>query len=268
MQPAEIKIDIVKNEIFKNWLNYKIGVLLVTSVMYLYLGWSLLMISQYKEKVPHIFSNIDLYELKWIKVLFVSAFILYSGFVTLNFLDLIFRFVSFNDFQFFSFLFGSIFILVLGFYGHQQSNIFSSNYSVSKSTTDILSHEAYENLTDERTKEFIRRLLSFMETKKPFLDPTINIEILSNKLSVSTFYLSDILNNQMNINFLDFINSYRIEEFKTIVSYPENENIKIAALANEVGFNSKATFNRVFKKKTKITPSEFIQINIDSFHQN
>ena len=249
-QPHEIKIDVVKNEIFKNWINYKIGVLFVTLVMFFYLGWCLRMINKYKEKAPHAFSNIDIETLKWFKVLFFSAVILYGVFVSLNFLDLIFRFMSFKEFQFISFAFGSVFILFLAFYGHQQSNVFSVNYSFSDDTMNFIAQNAYNfNIKDIKTKDFIEKLLNYMNTEKPYLDPNLNVEQLAKQLMVPPFYLSDVLNTKMNTNFLDFVNSHRINEFKTIVSLPGNRNLKIDALAKDAGFNSKATFNRVFKRK-------------------
>lgn len=260
LKPNAIKIDVVKYEIFKNWLNYKIGVLLITTILFFYLGWSLTMIIQYSNKAPQLFSNIDEYQIQWIKVLFISAFVFYSIFVTINFLDLVFRFISFRDFQFISFAFGSLFVLFLGFYGHQQNNVFTSNYTVSKSTVNLISNYSdFDHIQDMKIKDFIERLLNFMNTEKPFLNPNLNVEQLANQLSVSPIYLSEILNNKMSINFLDFINSYRIDEFKRIITLPQNQNIKIAALANDVGFNSKATFNRVFKKKMHITPSAYKQ---------
>lgn len=259
-QPPQARVEIAKNEIFKNWINYKIAVLLISTVLLFYLGWCLRMINQFNLKAPQVVSNIDIDTYNWMKVLFFSAVILYSGFIIVNFFDLIFNFISFKQFQYMSFTFGSVFVLFLGFYGLQQSNIFSVNTTISNSALENIGNDAFSySIKDDKIKEFIDRLIKFMQQEKPYLNPNLNVEELAKKFDVSTYYISDILNNKMNVNFLDFINFYRIEEFKRIVNLPENKNIKIAALAQDVGFNSKATFNRVFKKKMNITPSEYIQ---------
>jgi AraC-like DNA-binding protein len=65
-----------------------------------------------------------------------------------------------------------------------------------------------------------------------------------------------LINEEFLVNFYDFVNKYRVEEAKRLL-LDNNRNYKIIAIAYEVGFNSKATFNRVFKKFTGLTPSDF-----------
>jgi AraC-like DNA-binding protein len=78
-------------------------------------------------------------------------------------------------------------------------------------------------------------------------------------MNVQEEYLSSILNNQLNRNFFDFVNQYRVEEFKTQCLNPQNETFTLIGLAYDCGFNSKATFNRVFKNITSLTPGEYKQ---------
>lgn len=260
-KPAEIKIELISDESFKSWVNYKAGVLIVTVFMFFYFVWCYKMIKDFGKNAPHIFSNIDVDSIKWMKVLFFSALILYSSFILINFLDLIFQFIPFYKFQFIAYTFGSLFILFLGFYGHQHSSIFTTktkDFTIMHDLSLAKNNFAY-NIYDDKTNEFVRQLIDFMNTEKPFLDPNLNLENLANQLQVSPYYLSDLLNNKLNIRFLDFINAYRIDEFKKLIHMPASKNIKIEALARDVGFNSKATFNRVFKKKMKQTPNEFKQ---------
>jgi AraC-like DNA-binding protein len=96
-----------------------------------------------------------------------------------------------------------------------------------------------------------------MEREKPYLDPDLTIGVLSEKVKIPDVRLSLLLNNEINRNFFDFINSYRIEEFKKQVKNPENNNLSLLGIALNCGFNSKATFNRVFKKYTEMTPKEY-----------
>ena len=99
-------------------------------------------------------------------------------------------------------------------------------------------------------------LLQFMETNKPYLKSDIKISELADSLFVPYHQLSQVINDEFLVNFYDFINKYRVEDAKKLL-IEDNRNYKILAIAYEVGFNSKATFNRVFKKFTDLTPSEF-----------
>jgi AraC-like DNA-binding protein len=101
-----------------------------------------------------------------------------------------------------------------------------------------------------------KELLLYMETSKPFLKSDLKISELADALSVPSYQLSQTINDEFLVSFYDFVNKYRVEEAKKLL-VEDNRNYKILAIAYEVGFNSKATFNRVFKKFTNLTPSEF-----------
>ena len=107
-----------------------------------------------------------------------------------------------------------------------------------------------------RFPELKQKLLQFMETNKPYLKSDLKISELADSLSVPYYQLSQLINDEFLVNFYDFINKYRVEEAKKLL-IKDTHNFKILAIAYEVGFNSKATFNRVFKKFTDLTPSEF-----------
>jgi AraC-like DNA-binding protein len=100
------------------------------------------------------------------------------------------------------------------------------------------------------------KLLHYMETNKPYLKSDLKISELADSLSVPYYQLSQFINDEFSVNFYDFINKYRVEEAKKLL-IEDTRNYKILAIAFEVGFNSKATFNRVFKNVTELTPSAF-----------
>lgn len=109
---------------------------------------------------------------------------------------------------------------------------------------------------NQRYPEIKEKLLLYMETHKPFLKSDLKISELADSLSVPYYQLSQTINDEFLVSFYDFVNKYRVEEAKKLL-VEDGRNYKILAIAYEVGFNSKATFNRVFKKFTDLTPSEF-----------
>ena len=101
-------------------------------------------------------------------------------------------------------------------------------------------------------------LLNFMEKEKPFLNPEITLPELSKKLKLSSNQLSQILNSGFGKNFNEFINDFRVKMVKEKMIAPENSHLSLLGIAFESGFNSKASFNRVFKKTTGLSPSQFM----------
>ena len=112
-------------------------------------------------------------------------------------------------------------------------------------------------LTPERSERYLDRLLNFMKTEKPFTDGDLTIQKLAEKLSIPPHHLSQTINERLGQTFSDFINSYRIEEAKRKLLDPALSHLSVLGIAEEVGFNSKSSFNSVFKKLTNMTPSEF-----------
>jgi len=114
-------------------------------------------------------------------------------------------------------------------------------------------------LKEERASEIKHQLTGLMQEKKLYLDENISLPQLAGILKIHPNYLSQVINERFQKNFYDFINTYRVEEFKRIVSLGKNKNKTFFALALDCGFNSKASFNNSFKKLTGTTPSEFVK---------
>lgn len=112
-------------------------------------------------------------------------------------------------------------------------------------------------LTTERADDYVKRLFSVMENERPYTDGKLTLPKLAKRMSISSHHLSQILNERVNQNFFDFVNSYRIEEAKRKLVEPATKHYSILGIAEEVGFNSKSAFNNAFKKHTNMTPTEF-----------
>jgi AraC-like DNA-binding protein len=98
-----------------------------------------------------------------------------------------------------------------------------------------------------------------MKEKKAFKDPHLTLNEFAAMVNVKPHLLSKVINESYHQNFRDFVNRYRVEEFIAIARQDNNKRFTFLALANEVGFNSKSTFNAAFKKVTQRSPREFFK---------
>ncbi len=116
-----------------------------------------------------------------------------------------------------------------------------------------------EDTVSSDDTNFLLLLKEFMEREQPYHNANLKSHELASLLETTPHYLSKIINQNLGQNFYTFINSYRVEAFKKKVLLKENDNLTLTAIAEEVGFNSKSSFNRIFKTMTGTTPSEYIK---------
>ena len=147
-------------------------------------------------------------------------------------------------------------ILLLGYHGIRHQHIFVDNIIIK--TNKISENIGYKNSGLKASEALIKYnlLLKLMKEDKPYLEPKLSLNMLANLLDLSPNYLSQIINQHEQQNFNDFVNKYRIDEF--IEKASTNKNYSFLANALDSGFNSKSTFNNVFKKIKGVTPSQFM----------
>lgn len=112
-------------------------------------------------------------------------------------------------------------------------------------------------LTAEEKQQYLKTLLSLMEEEKPYLDNTLKLNSLAGLMEVTPHRLSEILNDVAGKKFYDFVNEYRVQAAKDMLEHPKGRTKKLLAIAFEAGFNSKTSFNRVFKELTGMSPSAY-----------
>jgi AraC-like DNA-binding protein len=132
-------------------------------------------------------------------------------------------------------------------------------YIVSQTETNLIKKAQPVNstLSAETIAQIIISLKKSMTGDKLFLNPNLNLNILSEYTSIPQKTISFVLNQTLNKSFSEFVNEYRIEAFKEKILQPETDNLTIAGIALECGFSSQATFQRIFKQSTGVSPSEF-----------
>ncbi|MCB2222408.1 MAG: helix-turn-helix domain-containing protein [Bacteroidetes bacterium] len=102
------------------------------------------------------------------------------------------------------------------------------------------------------------RLVDYMKNEKPYLNPELSLPELADAMEMSRNQLSALINQLHQKNFYEFVNEYRVDEVKQLMTAPENKHLKLISLAYDAGFNSKASFYRIFKQITKMTPTEYL----------
>ena len=124
--------------------------------------------------------------------------------------------------------------------------------------SNILVEQATEKEeTSPQKLEQIEALKKVMQSSKPYLNPELTLQDLADSIDIPKHQLTNLFNVHMGLNFFEFVNGYRIDEAKERLLDPQYENFTIIAIAFDCGFNSKSTFNTLFREKTGLTPRQF-----------
>ena len=225
---------------------------------------SFIMINKHQQNVRNIFSYRSArITLSWLKVVSISFYVTYVMlFIVGSYV--IFKqelpydptIVSYFGLTFFAFAFSV--------YGIKQPEIFHEYY-LEKKATEFIQQDAtipeskYERsgLKQKDASKYLDKLLHYMDDKKPFLDIDLTIHDLSATLKIPRHYLTQIINEKLNKNFYQFINEYRVEEVKRLIEEDKRKKYTLTSIAYDAGFNSKSSFNSVFKDITGLTPSQY-----------
>jgi len=230
---------------------------LVLAIFYIIKSFKLLIFLS--KKVKENYSFTEEIDLKWLKILLIV--------VTTMWIVLIPTAIIFakneNIFEMYKVLLFllTLVVFVIAFFGFKQSDVFK-NYTLfesSKPESNLLNFEIKKITETIENKEDVLKLIEFMKKEKPYLENKLTIAQLADKLNWQPYYLSKILNENMNQNFYEFVNHYRVEEFK--IRLNQNKNYTILAIAIDCGFNSKSSFNRIFKELCGQTPSDYKNIS-------
>ncbi|MBS1491216.1 MAG: AraC family transcriptional regulator [Bacteroidetes bacterium] len=143
----------------------------------------------------------------------------------------------------------TVLIYLISFQAIRESGFFRQT-----SLTDGQKYKS-SSLTAEWQQQLVIKLNELMTEEKPFLKPDFSLPELANRMKISVHQLSQVINNGLGKSFFEMIATFRIEEAKRLLR--EKPNIKVEEIAEEVGYNSKSSFNSTFKKLTGKTPGEW-----------
>ena len=224
--------------------------------MLLYLAFTFQLFYNYRKRITAYFSNTYKLELNWILSFLIAftALFLYSSLQ-----DIIGSLIIDLNYEqrWWLNIFMAIVVLFVGIKGYftdtTKLNKLSFSFSPNPESIPQVKKEE-QNVSSEE----IEKLKNYMKLEKPYLNPDLNLSDSADELQMSRAELSKIINSGFNKNFNDFINEYRVNTFKEKLNLCEHKQLSLLGIAYDCGFNSKATFNRVFKKITQISPTEFL----------
>jgi adenylate cyclase len=116
-------------------------------------------------------------------------------------------------------------------------------------------------MPEKDVEQHLITLSNLLEEERLFLDPNLCLKLLAEKISLHPNKLSWLLNEHIGKNFNEYINTFRLEAFKTKALDPSNSHLTILGLAYESGFNSKTVFNKFFKTMEGMTPKAWLKSN-------
>ncbi len=238
---------------FENLL--RIGVIYISGIVYSFL--SLRILFKYRRNIKNEFSNTERIEFNWLVFLII-------GILT------IWLIVLFGQSEKLISTSSTIFVILLGYFGITQVNVFGSKVAA-VSTVILINDEKqkgpdilyrpvkyqYSNLSEDESLQIHEQLLKILEREKPFLNSELTLAELAKLIPTHPNKLSEVINKYEQKNFYDLINERRIQEFFRLLNMTENKQYTLMSLAFDCGFNSKASFNRNFKKYTGKTPTEY-----------
>jgi len=161
------------------------------------------------------------------------------------------------------------FVFAFSYFGFKQSVIFEKPAPNQAHGTGRLNQDKnlikekkgmkYEKsgLSEVKARQYLDALLRHMEEKKPFLNAELTIQDIAKELGIPKHHLTQAINEKLDKNFYTLVNEYRVEDVKSRLLKAQYKNLTLLAIAYESGFNSKSAFNSIFKKITRMTPTEY-----------
>ena len=246
---------------FKDWFNTNYYVPFVNPVVFVtefvwnvaFLYFAINHYKKYRAWLNENFSDTEKLKFDWLRnFLYIFTFVLILGAI-FDFTGSFIKRLSYIQYFYFEFILGLV-TYYLAIAGYLRSKTIELEFSAGESQEieerkTLLSAKELENLKS--------KLQDLMQNDKLYLESNITLSDLSRQIGVNSTVLSYTINNGFGKNFNDFINQFRIEEVKNKLQNGDTGNSNLLGITFDCGFNSKATFNRAFKKFTGISPKEF-----------
>lgn len=233
----------------------------LASISY-YLILSLKRYLSYKKLIFDVVSYADSILFRWIQNFLLA-------FLTLIIIRVIFFFsnpqwIEFGS-QFWYYILFSLIIFYISVNGYANAVKISVFNGKNSQTIDVFSEvdeeekTSQENPLEKDLEKWKEKILTLVLKEKVYENPRLTLSEVAQTLETTTKNISSTINAGFEMNFNDFINHYRIEAVKEKMNSGEHHTTTLLGIAFDCGFNSKATFNRAFKKSTSLSPKDYLE---------
>ncbi len=236
-----------------HYISFDLYLLLQSGLLLLggYLLKMFLIIRSYNHDIRQVYSSIEKTNLRWLQfhlgIGMAGCFILFTTNILQYFLPYEGAPVL-NRIEYAGQAFSIVFLLSIVYFTFIQQD-----------TRDRENVPAYsrQRLGENKEREYVERLLTYMEEHKPYLEPELTLQDLAELLALPPARLTMVLNIHLKKNFYQFINRYRVEYAAGLLKDTAMTGKNILSIALEAGFNSKTSFNTYFKKIMRMTPRDY-----------
>lgn len=248
----------VRSYEFRNWFWANVHFPVTYSVEFdgtlisllVYLFFSLRLLQRYGRYVQENFSETSQLTLRWLRALLsILAVVCVQWAVEIVLRDVYHSFYQYDH----SYWLLGLLLIVLGAAGLQQGNL--STVQFREEPTDTTA--APVKVTADINAAYVERVRRAMDTDKCYLNPTLTLLELAQHVGLNPKVVSQVINTGIGKSFNDFVNEYRVDEVRKRLRTDDLNRYTLLGIAFESGFNSKTTFNRIFKQHTGQSPSEF-----------
>jgi AraC-like DNA-binding protein len=240
----------------------KIYYSLIVLSLLIYWIFSLKLILRHRKNIPNQFSNYtSKNSLGWLVSVLTLFLVLFVIDFWMSFIDRVLGF-EIGRFSFLS-LNLTIFTFIMIFFGINQSAIYKSRLYRNEEPEDegnSFSNEVKLNrqpLNEKQMKEITEAVFQYLKNEKPYLNPDYSLQMMAEDLNISRHKLSHVINIGQRKNFYKLINEFRVSDVKEMLVDPAYNHFTVLGIGLECGFNSKTSFNRIFKEETGLTPTEY-----------
>ncbi len=233
----------------------------------IYCIWSILVLKTHRRNVAHLYSfTDDALKLRWLWYLTWSMLVVAAIAVITNTVIVLFDIADWVELRLYVMTMVAVWVFLLGYYSVRKTPFYRS-YPVAGMDTlddeddDDDASEKYEKtrLREEEIEPMKQKLMQYLQEEKPYFNKNLSIGELAAAIDIQPYQLSQLINGTLGQTFFELINSLRVEEVKQRFFDPQYNRFTLPGVAMDCGFNSKASFNRIFKQITGQTPTEFIK---------
>lgn len=255
------------NEIIAGKPDLEIGITLLLRSLspLIYSIWSVFVLRVHRKNLKELYSfTTDKLKLDWLWYLTWSMLIVGTIALILNAIIVFFDIADWVKLRLMIFVVVTLWVFFLGYYSVRKTPFYRSYHVDGMDTLELedvsKQPEKYEKtrLREEEIPGLKKKLLDYLDEFKPYLNKNLTIGELAEAIEVPAYQLSQLINDQLRKSFFELINSYRVTEVKLRFFEPQYKNLTLLGIAMECGFNSKASFNRIFKQLAGQTPTEYI----------